>query len=49
MPAYTYTVILEPDAEGGYVAFCPSPSPTPGRSHRKAPHGVTLLGSYIQL
>lgn len=24
MPAYTYTVILEPDAEGGYVVFCPS-------------------------
>ncbi len=24
MPAYTYTVILEPDAEAGYTAFCPS-------------------------
>jgi len=24
MGTYTYTVILEPDTEGGYVAHCPS-------------------------
>jgi len=24
MPAYTYTVILEPAAKGGYAAHCPS-------------------------
>jgi len=24
MPAYTYTLILEPIAEGGYAAHCPS-------------------------
>ncbi|MGO9486755.1 MAG: type II toxin-antitoxin system HicB family antitoxin [Rhodomicrobium sp.] len=24
MTSYTYTVILEPDADGGYVVSCPS-------------------------
>ena len=24
MQSYTYTVVLEPDAEGGYVVHCPA-------------------------
>ncbi|MFY9639383.1 MAG: type II toxin-antitoxin system HicB family antitoxin [Rhodomicrobium sp.] len=46
MPAYTYTVILEPIAAGGYIAHCPSlpgvsaDGQTPAEAHKKAREAI---------
>ncbi len=46
MPAYTYTIILEPIAEGGYAAHCPSlpgvlaEGKTAAEAHRQAREAI---------